>query len=119
MLNRKRNRLKDSDYSNDGYYFVTICTKNREEFFGKIENEKMILNEYGDIVEKCWFDLPKHYKNCVLDEFIIMPNHIHGIMIIDNYIVGNGLKQFPTENLKTITNQIVIWAKQQNFKFLR
>ncbi|MBX3043464.1 MAG: hypothetical protein KIT33_05120 [Candidatus Kapabacteria bacterium] len=94
MFNRKRNRLKDFDYSNDGYYFVTICTQNREEFFGKIKNGKMILNEYGAIVEKCWFDLPNHYKNCLLDEFIIMPNHIHGIVIIENYNVWNGLKPF-------------------------
>jgi putative transposase len=63
---------------------------------------KMQLNEYGEIVEKCWFDLPNHYKNCVLDAFIIMPNHIHGIVIIDNDnpvgngFVGNGFKPFPT-----------------------
>lgn len=50
--NRKPNRLKDYDYSQDGYYFVTLCTKNRENFFGKIKNGKMILNKYGNIAKK-------------------------------------------------------------------
>ncbi len=52
MNSRKINRLRDFDYSNSGYYFLTICTKNREEFFGKIENGKMILNEFGNIAKK-------------------------------------------------------------------
>ena len=98
--NRKSNRLKGYDYSQNGYYFVTICTKNYKHFFGKIKNTKMILNEFGEIVKKCWLALPNHYKNCVLDEFIIMPNHLHGIIAIENINprdnVGNGLKPFPT-----------------------
>jgi len=92
-------RLKSWDYSSNGYYYITICTKNREHIFGKIAVETgfkpvstknpvstmiMILNEYGKIVEKCWYDLSEHYSNLKLDEFVIMPNHIHGIMIIDN-----------------------------------
>lgn len=94
--NRKPNRLKDYDYSQNGYYFVTICIKNREWVLGDIDNGKMILNEYGKIAEKCWLDLPNHYKNCFLDEFIIMPDHMHGIVIIEN--VGNGFKPFPTHD---------------------
>ncbi len=91
-------RLKNWDYSSNGYYYITICTKNREYIFGKIAVETgfkpvskmiMILNEYGKIVEKCWYDLSEHYSNLKLDEFVIMPNHIHGIMIIDNND-GNG-----------------------------
>ena len=77
MLNRKPNRLKDFEYSNDGYYFVTICTQNREEFFGKIDNEKMFLNEYGNIANIIWLEIPNHFPNCLIDEFVIMPNHIH------------------------------------------
>ena len=53
-------RLQNWDYASDGKYFITICTKNREPFLGKIENGKMILNEYGCIVEQCWFDLINH-----------------------------------------------------------
>jgi putative transposase len=90
MQNRKLSRLKDYDYSQNGYYFVTICTKNREIFFGKIKNGKMILNEYGEMAEKCWLEIPDHFLNCFIDEFVIMPNHIHGILIIENNeIVGN------------------------------
>ena len=90
IQNRQPNRLKKYDYSKEGFYFVTICTKNRENFFGHIENQTVILNEYGNIIKMCWFDLPNHYQNCILNEFIIMPNHIHGIIVIDN--VGTGLK---------------------------
>ncbi len=77
-------RLKGWDYSSDGYYFVTLCTKNRKHTFGYIENGKMILNQYGTIVEQCWFDLPNHYTNIRLDAFVVMPDHVHAIVIIDN-----------------------------------
>ena len=93
--NRKKNRLEGFDYSQNGYYFVTICTKNRKEYFGQVRDGGMILNQCGEIVRRCWFDLPNHYKNCASDEWIIMPNHIHGIVIIDND-VGTGFKPVPT-----------------------
>lgn len=102
MQFRKRNRLEFYDYSWDGFYFVTICTKNRKNYFGEISNGKMILNKYGEIVEQAWKDLPEHYKNCILDTFTIMPNHVHGIVIIDNYAVVNGLKPFTTHGLSEI-----------------
>jgi REP element-mobilizing transposase RayT len=72
------------NYSNEGEYFITICTKNREHLFGYIQDYEMILNEYGQIVSDCWYDLPKHYHNIVLGEFQIMPNHIHCIVGVDN-----------------------------------
>jgi len=98
-------RLKGWDYSSNGYYFVTICTHNRDHLFGEIENGEMMLNEYGKIVEECWFDLPNHYDNLRLDTFVIMPNHIHGIMIIDNntdtVIVETGFKPVSTTTPQT------------------
>jgi len=100
--NRKSNRLKDYDYSRNGYYFVTICIKDRQELFGTVENNQMILNDLGKIAEKCWIDLPNHYMNCALDEFTIMPNHIHGIVVIDNELLTNyvvtGFKPVTTKN---------------------
>jgi REP element-mobilizing transposase RayT len=78
-------RLKDYDYSRDGAYFITICTKNREHFFGEINNLKINTTQ-AEIAEECWFDLPYHYPNCRLDEFAVMPNHVHGIIIIDNSV---------------------------------
>ena len=103
MIKRKPNRLRDYDYSRDGYYFVTVCTRGRKEFFGDIREAKIDLNRYGEIVNQCWRDLPRHYSNCSLDSFVIMPNHIHGIIVIDNgNVVGNGLKPFPTHGLPEI-----------------
>ena len=93
-------RLKGWDYSSEGSYFVTICTQDRDNLFGRVANGKMELNQYGKIVNQCWFDLPNHYDNIRLDEFVIMPNHVHGIIIIDNRInyvdVETGLKPVST-----------------------
>ena len=78
-------RLKNWDYGSSGYYFVTICVKNRECVFGNLDDNKMILSEIGKIAEKFWLEIPAHFPFVKLDEFIIMPNHIHGIIIIDNH----------------------------------
>ncbi len=83
---RKSTRLPFYDYSQSGYYFVTICTKNREEWFGEIKDGKMALNQYGEIVEGQWKWLGKQYPYVALDEYVIMPNHLHGIIIL----VGDG-----------------------------
>ena len=85
-------RLSGWDYKHDGYYFITICIKNRVCLLGNVIDGAMQLNEYGKIVNDCWFDLPNHYINIKLDAFCIMPNHIHGIIIIDNGIVDPGFK---------------------------
>src|SRR5450759_3733757 len=77
-------RLQNWDYASDGWYYITICTKGRDNIFGIIEQGIMQLNDHGHIVEQCWFDLPNHYSNLILDAFVVMPDHVHGIMIIDN-----------------------------------
>jgi REP element-mobilizing transposase RayT len=103
MIKRKPNRLRDYDYSQEGYYFITICTRGRKEFFGDIREGKIDLNRFGETVNQCWYDLPRHYPNSSLDSFVIMPNHIHGIIVIDNdNVVGNGLKPFPAHGLSEI-----------------
>ncbi|MFA6458282.1 MAG: transposase [Patescibacteria group bacterium] len=81
----KSTRLRNWDYSADGYYFITICTKNRENFLGEICNKKMFLSPIGKIVQKYWQEIPQHFPNTKLDEFVVMPNHVHGILIIDNW----------------------------------
>ncbi|MFZ2154065.1 MAG: transposase [Candidatus Moraniibacteriota bacterium] len=80
----KSARLKGYDYSQNGMYFITICTKNREEFFGEIKNGEMALNEIGKIVKEEWLQTSIIHPNILLDEWIIMPNHIHGIIEIKN-----------------------------------
>ncbi len=79
---RRSIRVQGYDYSQPGWYFVTIVTHDRQNLFGRIENGKMILNDGGKIVRKCWLEIPDHYPNVNLDEFIVMPNHIHGIIDI-------------------------------------
>ena len=81
--NRRSIRLKEYDYSEPGEYFVTICTKDRVHLFGNIDNDGMHENELGNIVRHCWIDIPKHFPNVELDEFVVMPNHVHGIIDIN------------------------------------
>jgi putative transposase len=80
----KSARLEGYDYRNEGLYYVTICTKNRTNFFGKCENGIMLLNDLGKLAEDCWLAIPTHFLNISLDEFTIMPNHIHGIVCMDS-----------------------------------
>ncbi|MEK7495275.1 MAG: transposase [Patescibacteria group bacterium] len=77
-------RLQNWDYSSNGYYFITICTKDRIDFFGKIIDDKIQLSINGEIAKKYWLEIPIHFLFVELDEFIIMPNHVHGIVIINN-----------------------------------
>jgi len=89
---RRSIRLKEYDYSLDGMYFVTICVQDKQCLFGKIVDNEMILNKNGQIVKMIWNELPHHYNHVELGEFVIMPNHIHGIIIISNALVGAGFK---------------------------
>jgi REP element-mobilizing transposase RayT len=80
--NRKSNRLTGHDCSQPGKYFVTMCTKDQEPLFGAIENGKMRVNGAGRIAVKCWEEMPKHFRVIQLDEFVVMPDHLHGIVVI-------------------------------------
>ena len=85
---RKHIRLKDWDYSSEGVYFLTICCRERQPFFGKIINNEMICSEIGSIASQYWLEIPQHFPHVRLDDFVIMPNHIHGILILDYLMVG-------------------------------
>jgi len=82
--NKYRNessRLSTWDYSADGAYFITICTKDKEHYFGEILNpDKIEFSEIGQYVHKCWLEIPMHFPFVRLDEFIVMPDHVHGIL---------------------------------------
>ena len=85
----KPQRKKGYDYDLPGAYFVTICLKNRRNLFGKIINEICELSGIGKIADKCWREIPEHFKNVGIGEYIIMPNHFHGIVFMyDNSTVG-------------------------------
>jgi putative transposase len=106
-------RLKNWDYGQNGAYFITICTGNREHFFGEIVTvdnvNKMQLNEIGKLADKFWAEISKHFPFVELGNYVVMPNHVHGILIIDktnfvddvdnavetlqcNVSTGNGMK---------------------------
>ncbi|MGM0565380.1 MAG: hypothetical protein ACQESX_01370 [Bacteroidota bacterium] len=76
-------RLQNWDYGWNAPYFVTICTANRKLFFGNIMNDKMNLSEIGEIADKYWLEIPEHFPFVKLDVHVVMPNHVHGIVIID------------------------------------
>ncbi len=90
MYQRRSIRLKGYDYAQSGAYFVTICTKDRECLFGKIVDEEMRINDKGAIVYAEWLGTTEICINVITDEFIIMPNHLHGIIMINN---GRGVLQ--------------------------
>ncbi len=130
------------DYSTPGYYFFTVVIKNRENLLGQVENTNskmndnnsaenpfypMILNDYGNIILECWKDLPNHYPNCNLDTFVIMPNHIHGIINIhkqDGHSLSEiirALKSYSARRineLKGVTG-IPIWQSRFHDRIIR
>ena len=79
---RKSPRLQGYDYAQSGAYFVTICTHQRQNIFGDIINGTMVLSDLGQIASLRWESIPQHYPDLELDAFVIMPNHIHGIVCI-------------------------------------
>lgn len=81
---RKSPRLQGYDYSQSGAYFVTICTHQRSNFFGQIVNDVMHLNSWGGVAEDSWAQIPDHFPTVELDVYVVMPNHVHGILILDD-----------------------------------
>lgn len=96
-------RLKNYDYSQNGLYFVTICTDEQRWFFGKIDNVVMVLNVIGKMANKYWSEISKHFLNVYLDEYIVMPNHVHGVVGIDNNISTAGMTTFVNKQTSVAT----------------
>jgi REP element-mobilizing transposase RayT len=83
--NRRSIRLHKYNYAQPGAYFVTICVHNRKRnLFGDVVNRKMVLNDAGKYAFKCWMEIPIHFPNAELDQFSVMPNHIHGIICLSD-----------------------------------
>ena len=97
-------RLSGYDYTRNGAYFVTICTRTKIPCLGKIVDDKMILSDIGIIVKGYWMEIQDHFPDIYLDEFIIMPDHIHGIIIINPKIkLNSNHLQIETPNLGVST----------------
>lgn len=78
-------RLKGWDYASAGWYFVTICTRNREPYFGEVIDHEMRLSPVGEIACRYWLEIPQHSpSNIQIDAFVVMPNHVHGIIVIED-----------------------------------
>ncbi len=111
---RRSIRLKGYDYSQAGLYFITICTHNKKCLFGNVIEGEMVLNDGGEIAKQCLLDIPKHFPNRMLLEYIVMPNHIHMIIQIVDASVG-------VQNLDPLrrTNRDGVFAGVQNLEPLR
>ncbi len=98
-------RLQTWDYGNNGAYFITICTNDREHYFGEISDNTMQLNEMGTMAGQFWEEIPVHFPYIELGEFVVMPNHTHGILIIDkNGTGGSGsesVAEYERESVET------------------
>lgn len=123
IYHRKSIRIQKFDYSQTGMYFVTICIDGHKHLLGKVVNREMVLNNIGNIAQKCWLEIPDHFPNVELDQFIIMPNHMHGIVVINNKInpvrachgmpLQNKFSKPISGSLGTIINQYKSSAKRQ------
>lgn len=105
---KKQYRYKGYDYSQEGFYFVTICAKNRETFFGDVINGGIKLSEIGLAADIFWREITNHFPFVKLDEYVVMPNHVHGIIIIENNTQNAGTQDVGTQDVGT-----------QNLAFLR
>ena len=96
-------RLFGWDYSQNAAYFVTICTKDRKSYLEDVIDHHVRLSRIGRIIHNYWKEIPEHFPFVVLDEFVIMPNHIHGILIISN--TGSGKDDVETQNLASLRDR--------------
>lgn len=112
-------RLQTWDYSNNGAYFITICTQNRHHFFGHIKNQEMQLSEIGILAEKFWYEIPNHFSMVELGNFVVMPNHVHGILIIDNISIPDVETRFIASDINEMNNSRFIASDNDDNKETR
>jgi REP element-mobilizing transposase RayT len=94
---RQSIRLKGYDYTSPGAYFITICSHQRQCLFGAIVDDEMQMSKIGEIAKSCWRTIPDHFAKVQLGEFVVMPNHLHGIIFITDTCRGMALPcPYPT-----------------------
>ncbi len=111
---RRSIRLRGYDYSGPGTYYVTICTHGKQHLFGEVVDGEMCRSELGEKVDSHWRDLPRHYPEARLDAFVLMPNHIHGLI----EIVRAGFKTRPRD-LSEIVRGFKTWSARRINEFRR
>jgi REP element-mobilizing transposase RayT len=109
---RKIIRLKEYDYSQPGYYFITICTANRRCIFGEVDHDRLVLSNIGEIVNKWWHNISEHFPNVELDEMQIMPNHVHAIVIIKSEARAGSANPNAFLGMPTLGQIVAYWKYQ-------
>lgn len=118
-------RLPEYDYSESGAYFVTICTNHKQHLLGDVVDSEMVLNDVGRMVKNWWYQIREHFKNVDVDEFVVMPNHIHGIIWINDVgagfprpstVIKNSYRQGAGTAPLPKLGQIVAYFKYQSTK---
>lgn len=115
---RKRTRLKEYDYSTNAYYFITICVNHWTSVFGSIHSESMTLNSYGKIIVKHLLSLNERFKSVEIDYYVIMPNHIHFILILDSEENGTSISNI-IGSFKSLTTVELHKSGLKEFKWQR
>ncbi|WP_295619696.1 transposase [Chamaesiphon sp. GL140_3_metabinner_50] len=126
---RQSIRLSRYDYSKSGAYFITICTYEREHIFGDIVDEIMVLNAFGDFARSHWQQLTQYHPNIIMDESIVMPNHLHGIIFLDELIentksISEIIRGFKTFSAKAINKErglrgVPVWQRNYYDRIIR
>ena len=126
---RRSIRLQGYDYAQSGAYFVTICTFQRQHLFGEVNNGKMQLNVTGQIVSAIWQKIPQHFPNVEVDQFILMPDHLHGIIDISAQVkkfyslatIIQNFKSISTRKINKITQNsgVSIWQRNYHERIIR
>ncbi len=111
---RRSIRLPKYDYTQAGEYFITICSFERSPIFGEIRDQCLELNVFGDIVAQVWSGLPRSFSGLELDEFVVMPNHFHGILRLTGHVPQ--VQEWPLQGLPKGTQPGSVGAIVQNFK---
>jgi REP element-mobilizing transposase RayT len=122
---RRSIRIPEYDYSTSGAYFITVVSYHRECIFGEIKDDVMTLSAFGEIVQSRWFNLPNHYTHVTLDQFVIMPNHIHGVIVLKSNQaksqyqplseIVRALKSFSTRQINTLRQISATSVWQRNY----
>lgn len=116
QLRRKNIRLYGYDYSHTGAYFVTIVTQDRIPYFGEIIDRTVAINEVRIMIDNWWNELPEKFPNIILDQYIIMPNHLHGIIMIQSSIGERPTLSKIVQWFKTMsTNAYISGVKTQGW----
>jgi putative transposase len=126
---RRSIRLNGYDYSTSGAYFITICTPEKEHLFGDIVNETIELNTLGDLARSHWQQLSQHHPNIIIDESIVMPNHLHGIIILESSLdykksISEVIRGFKTFSAKVINKKrglcgVPVWQRNYYDRIIR